>query len=76
MTEALEAACTFVFESLHAQRIFGECAGSNVVSACVMEKVGMQLVHTWQEKDAATGTYEEHRRYVLDVAAWRRRNHV
>jgi RimJ/RimL family protein N-acetyltransferase len=71
MTEALQAACTFMFESLHAQRIFGECAGSNYASARVMEKVGMQLVHTWQEEDAATGASEEHRRYAIDGAAWR-----
>jgi len=28
-------------------------------------------VHTWQEEDAVTGTSEEHRRYAIEVAAWR-----
>jgi RimJ/RimL family protein N-acetyltransferase len=76
MTESLRAACNFMFESLHAKRIFGECAGSNVASARVMEKSGMQLVHTWQAVDAATGAHEEHRRYAIDVAAWRQGVHL
>lgn len=76
MTEALQAACTFMFEALHAQRIFGQCADSNYASARVMEKVGMQLVHTWQEEDVATGINEEHRRYAIDVAVWEKKaNH-
>jgi ribosomal-protein-alanine N-acetyltransferase len=76
MTEALRAACAFMFESLHAKRIFGQCASSNYASARVMEKVGMQLVHTWQEKDAVTGTPEEHRRYAIDIATWHCRNYT
>src|SRR3712207_3840485 len=41
MTEALQAAVNFMFESLHAELVFGECAESNHGSARVMEKAGL-----------------------------------
>ena len=43
MTEALHAALSYMFQSLKARRIFGECASRNTASARVMRKVGMTL---------------------------------
>jgi RimJ/RimL family protein N-acetyltransferase len=71
MTEALRAAIDYMFGSLAATRIFGECASINPASARVMEKAGMVLVDQWDAIDPATGQAEVHRRYVLDVADWR-----
>ena len=76
MTEALRAACDVMFDALHADRIVGECASSNQASARVMEKVGMQVVHIWQERNAQTGAYEEQRRYAIGKTAWRRNDHT
>lgn len=76
MTEALRAACDVMFNALDADRIVGECASSNQASARVMEKVGMQVVHTWQERNAQTGAYEEQRRYAASKTAWRRHDHT
>ena len=59
-----------MFHSLHARRVFGECASMNVASARVMEKVGMTLSATWIEQDQTTGEEEEHWRYTIDVTAW------
>ena len=64
MTEALQAAVTFMFESLGAQRIFGECVERNQGSARVMEKAGLQRVAQWYECDAETGVREKHLRYT------------
>lgn len=71
MTEALHAAMSYMFQSHDARRIFGECASTNIASARVMEKVGMTLSATWTEQNQATGEEEEHRRYTMDVTAWR-----
>jgi ribosomal-protein-alanine N-acetyltransferase len=70
MTEALHAAITYMFQSLDAQRVFGECASMNTASARVMEKVGMTLSATWSEHNKATDEEEEHRRYIVDVTSW------
>ncbi len=70
MTEALHAAITYMFHSLHAQHVFGECASMNVASARAMEKVGMTLSAMWIEQNQTTREEEEHRRYTIDVAAW------
>jgi ribosomal-protein-alanine N-acetyltransferase len=70
MTEALHAAITYMFHSLHAQRVFGECASMNVASARAMEKVGMTLSAMWIEQNQTTREEEEHRRYTIDVTAW------
>ena len=72
MTEALRAAIDYMFGSLAATRIFGECASSNAASARVMEKADMTLVDRWDESDPTTGRAEAHCRYALDVASWRR----
>jgi RimJ/RimL family protein N-acetyltransferase len=74
MTEALRAAIDYMFGSLAATRIFGECASSSPASARVMEKAGMALVEQWDEIDPAIGRAEAHRRYALDVADWRQRH--
>ncbi len=70
MTEALHAAITYMFQTLDARQVFGECASMNTASARVMEKVGMLLSATWIEQDQITGEEEEHRRYTIDVTAW------
>ncbi len=70
MTEALQAAINYMFETLDAHRIFGECASTNTASARVMEKVGMTLSAVWIEQNDVTNEEEEHRRYTIDVAAW------
>ncbi len=64
MTEVLQCAVTFMFESLGAHQIFGECAASNHGSARVMEKAGLHLVAEWYENDAEAGMREKHRRYA------------
>jgi RimJ/RimL family protein N-acetyltransferase len=71
MTEALQSAINYMFESLAANVVYGECASSNRASARVMEKNGMILVSQWSESDATTGTSEIHERYAVQVEAWR-----
>lgn len=72
MTEALNEALAFMFESLRAGRIYGECASSNRASARVMERLGMTCVARWQSADATdkTDKHEEHRRYTIEYADW------
>lgn len=65
MTEALQAAIAFMFESLDAQQIFGECAERNYGSARVMEKAGLEPTVEWYEHDTITGINEKHRRYTM-----------
>lgn len=71
MTEALQAAMSYMFEPLAATSVSGECASSNRASARVMEKVGMTRVHQWQENDTTTGKIETYERYMIQVAEWR-----
>ena len=66
MTEALQAAVTFMFESLGARQIFGVCAQSNQSSARVMQKAGLQLVEQWYDHDRETGADEQYSRYAKD----------
>lgn len=70
MTEALYETMSYMFQSLDACRIFGECASTNIASARVMEKVGMTLSATWIEQSQATGEEEEQRRYTMNVTKW------
>jgi [ribosomal protein S5]-alanine N-acetyltransferase len=65
MTEALQAAVTFMFGSLDAEKIFGECAEHNYGSVRVMEKAGLELISEWDERNAVTGANEKHRRYTM-----------
>jgi len=65
MTEALQATVRFIFDSLGATSIFGECALSNRASARVMEKAGLTLAARWSERDAGTGVTEDHLCYAI-----------
>ncbi len=76
MSEALQGALSYMFQSLKARQVFGECASMNIASARVMEKVGMTLSATWIEHDDTTGEAEEHRRYAIDVKAWQDANKI
>lgn len=67
MTEALRAAVDYMFDSLAASRVVGECAASNVASARVMEKAGLARVAEWDERDEATGVVERHYRYMIEL---------
>lgn len=69
MTEALRAAIGYMFDSLAASRVAGECAASNVASARVMEKAGLTRVAEWDERDEATGIVERHYRFAMDRTA-------
>jgi [ribosomal protein S5]-alanine N-acetyltransferase len=64
MTEALQAAITFMFEELGAQQVSGECVEANQASARVMQNAGLQLVAQWYEDDPNTGLREKHSRYA------------
>jgi ribosomal-protein-alanine N-acetyltransferase len=75
MTEALQATIGYLFGSLAATRIFGECARSNRASARVMQKAGMTLIDEWDERDPATDTIEAHHRYAIHVTEWRPQHH-
>ncbi len=70
MSEALRAALDFMFGTLGAQEVTGECALSNRGSARVMEKAGLHLVEQWDEHDAETGASEQHTRYAIGYADW------
>ncbi len=70
MREALHEALGYMFQTLGARQVFGECASGNTASARVMEKVGMTLSATWSEPNDTTDASEEHRRYTIDVTAW------
>ena len=72
MTEALQSSIDYMFESLAASLVYGECASRNHASARVMEQVGMRLVSQWSELDAA-GLSEMHERYAIQVQEWRQR---
>ena len=72
MTEALQTMLNFIFESLGAKAIFGECALSNRASARVMEKAGLSLIARWPERDADMGITEEHLRYAIQYTEWRK----
>ena len=76
MTEALQAMLKFIFESLGAESITGECALSNRASARVMEKAGLTLSARWPEHDASTGVTEDHLRYAIHYADWVRQSAV
>ena len=75
MTEVLQSAIVYMFESLAANLVYGECASSNRASARVMEKSGMTLVSQWSEPDI-TGTSADHERYAIQREEWRQRHHV
>jgi ribosomal-protein-alanine N-acetyltransferase len=74
MTEALQAMVQFIFESLGATSIFGECALSNRASARVMEKAGLSLVARWPERDFGIGVAEEHLRFAIRYTDWAQRS--
>jgi [ribosomal protein S5]-alanine N-acetyltransferase len=72
MSEALEALLGYAFESLGAQRIFGECEVVNEASARVMEKVGLHLeTRRWERKES-TEKLSETLRYVIRREEWKR----
>jgi RimJ/RimL family protein N-acetyltransferase len=72
MTEALQAALDYMFETLAAKLVYGECAKHNRASARVMEKCGLRLISQWSEPDT-TGTSQMHERYAIQVEEWRQR---
>jgi len=71
MTEALQSALGYMFASLAAKLVYGECAANNRASARVMQKNGMKLVGQWDELDTITGASELHERYAVEVEEWR-----
>jgi ribosomal-protein-alanine N-acetyltransferase len=71
MTEALRGAIDYMFESLDASYVTGDCETSNRASARVMEKAGMATVEQWEETHPETGTSEAHTRYGLRREQWR-----
>jgi ribosomal-protein-alanine N-acetyltransferase len=76
MTEVLQSAIGYMFESLAANLVYGECVSSNRASARVMEKAGMTLVGQWSEPDITTGTCENHERYAIQLGEWRQQHHA
>jgi [ribosomal protein S5]-alanine N-acetyltransferase len=70
MTEALAAMVDFIFETLGAQMVTGDCASSNRGSARVMEKAGLVLTGRWYEPDDETGSSQEMLRYTITFADW------
>jgi len=71
MTEALQSAIDYMFETLAATVVYGECASSNRASARVMEKNGLRLVKQWSEADQSLGASEMHERYAIQKEEWR-----
>jgi len=73
MTEALQSALDYMFETMAARMVYGECAKSNRASARVMEKSGLRLVDQWIEADTLTSAHETHERYAIRLEEWQQR---
>ncbi len=64
-TESVQQLLHFAFEDLHLHRITAECRISNLASARVLEKVGMQLEGRLRKEQWAHGQWEDALLYAI-----------
>lgn len=72
-TEAATALLSLGFDDLGLHRIAGECIGSNIGSARVLEKIGMQLEARLHEHCRVHGVWDDTLIYAILDHEWRQR---
>jgi len=67
MSEALKCGVDYMFNSLNASIVFGECVEDNIGSARVMEKAGLILTKEWEEANNETNKIEKRKEYCKTI---------
>lgn len=70
MTEAVQAMVAWVFRHANVDQVRSSCAASNVASARVIEKAGLQRVAVIEETDEDAGVTENQYYYTLTRESW------